>query len=271
VTTKPTIAIIGTGPSWVEATKEPPSTKMWGIGATWQLAGRGEIQLDAYYELHEIEYMEEVFGQARADQILAWYEETDSKIYYPSHKGFKGWAPFPFTEIMAKFRPYFMSTAGWMIAHAIMQNPKEIKLFGVDMAAEAEDYTHQRANAEHLLGVAIGRGIKVTLPANCPLLNGPLYGHPASLATMKIRDRLQARLKVTQDELNALKVQEVVLSVRTGEIKSFLEALNFHGNTKTALDNLAEEGLMTAVMNGSVANKTMELQGIEMSTVPLGM
>lgn len=72
--------------------------------------------------------------------------------------------PFDKTE-----RKYYSSTIGYMLALAVAEEVEEINLIGVDMADETE-YRHQRANCEFWLGVAIGKGIKVNIPDESPIL-----------------------------------------------------------------------------------------------------
>lgn len=71
--------------------------------------------------------------------------------------------------------PYLSSSVAYEIALAIHEGYEEIALYGIDLNTQGE-YAWQKAGVEHLLGIAAGRGIRVILPAVCPLLRGPLYG-----------------------------------------------------------------------------------------------
>ena len=71
--------------------------------------------------------------------------------------------------------PYLTSTVALEIALAIHLGFKEIGLYGIDLNTTSE-YAWQKPGVEHMLGIAIGRGIKVRLPAKCPLLQGEIYG-----------------------------------------------------------------------------------------------
>ncbi len=66
---------------------------------------------------------------------------------------------------------YYTSQVARVISYAIALGATEIGLFGVNCAA-SEEYAEQRACIEYWLGVAIGKGINVTLPEECPLLKG---------------------------------------------------------------------------------------------------
>ena len=71
---------------------------------------------------------------------------------------------------------YFKSSAAYAIALAIHEGFSQIELYGVDMASDTE-YSYQKDNGEFLLGIALGRGIRVLLPKLCPLCTSALYGY----------------------------------------------------------------------------------------------
>lgn len=71
--------------------------------------------------------------------------------------------------------PYLSSSIAFEVALAIHEGYREIHLYGVDLQTDSE-YAWQKPGVEHILGIAVGLGIKVLLPDNCPLLKGALYG-----------------------------------------------------------------------------------------------
>lgn len=84
---------------------------------------------------------------------------------------------YPLARVRAlRGRNYFCSSVAYMIAHAILLQPDEIGVWGVDLAEDGE-YAHQRPNAEWWLAFAEGRGIKITIPRESALLKAPyVYG-----------------------------------------------------------------------------------------------
>jgi len=71
--------------------------------------------------------------------------------------------PFPIEECAKEFgAPYFSNTIGYMIAFAMLKGAKEIELFGVNQASSSE-YFYEKAGVEYWLGMAVGRGLKVTI------------------------------------------------------------------------------------------------------------
>lgn len=92
---------------------------------------------------------------------------------------------FPIKECVEEFgQPYFSNTIGYMIAYALLGGAKEIELYGVNQAGSHE-YAEEKGGVEYWLGVAIGRGVKVTINGkNSQLLrykgrygNDILYGY----------------------------------------------------------------------------------------------
>ena len=101
--------------------------------------------------------------------------------------------------------PYLSSSIAYEIALAIYEGFSEIHLYGVDLNTESE-YAWQKPGVEFLLGVAAGRGIRVVLPENCPLLKGTLYGRGflSERGEHMSYEQLSNRLKALQHDQAAL-------------------------------------------------------------------
>lgn len=70
---------------------------------------------------------------------------------------------FPLERCYKEFgSPYFSNTISYMIAYALLEGAKEIELFGVNQASSSE-YFYEKAGVEYWLGIAVGRGVKVTI------------------------------------------------------------------------------------------------------------
>ena len=92
---------------------------------------------------------------------------------------------FPIEECVKEFGyPYFSNSICYMIAYALMKGAKELEFYGVNQAGSHE-YSEERGGVEYWIGVAIGRGVKVTINGkNSNLLmykgrygQGMLYGY----------------------------------------------------------------------------------------------
>ena len=76
---------------------------------------------------------------------------------------------YPFERVDREVGHYYCSSISYMVALAIVEaHITDIAIFGVDMAA-GDEWQHQRANMEYLIGYARGKGIRVILPEKCPL------------------------------------------------------------------------------------------------------
>jgi hypothetical protein len=86
---------------------------------------------------------------------------------------------------------YFTCGPAYMMAMAICEGYKAISLFGIDLLLEKE-YNYERPCMEHLIGIAVGKGIDVYIPRQSALCKaGYVYGfgYPkASKETKKLSD-----------------------------------------------------------------------------------
>jgi hypothetical protein len=71
--------------------------------------------------------------------------------------------PFPLKSSIKEFGlPYFTNTIAYMIAFALLNGAQEINIYGVNQASSSE-YFYEKAGVEYMLGIAVGRGVKVTI------------------------------------------------------------------------------------------------------------
>lgn len=121
-----------------------------------------------------------------------------SNIYRVNAKG---------TITSAVDEPYLTSSVAQEIALAIHEGYEEIHLYGIDLNTMSE-YAWQKPGVEYMLGLAAGKGIKVVLPDNCPLLKGDIYGR----AYLSEKGPEQLTLAQLEDHLKALQKQREELS-----------------------------------------------------------
>ncbi len=70
----------------------------------------------------------------------------------------------PVLEILEEFKVgFFLNVIAWMMATAILQDPKTIDMYGVDMRpdADCEYLINEKGTMEFWCGVAMGRGIPI--------------------------------------------------------------------------------------------------------------
>jgi len=73
-------------------------------------------------------------------------------------------AQIPILEILEEFKVgFFLNVIAYMLATAILQNPKTIDMYGVDMRPDAdiEYLINEKGTMEFWCGVAMGRGISI--------------------------------------------------------------------------------------------------------------
>jgi hypothetical protein len=159
------IAIVGSSPrSYNDAPYDDPSWEIWGLnhGATYMK------RWDRLFDLHDLTKTPEQYERLKTLDGVWTRQEwpgLNSQVY-------------PVAEIIETFRcSYFTNTVSYMIALAMYEEAQEIGVWGVDMAVHQE-YREQRPSCEYWLGLAEGRGIKISLPEVCELLKtSVLYGY----------------------------------------------------------------------------------------------
>jgi hypothetical protein len=113
---------------------------------------------------------------------------------------------FPFKQIIDRFGTYFTNTISWQIAYAILEDFKEIRIYGVDMAVDSE-YFWQRPSCEYFLGLAVGMGIKIWLPDTCDLLKTRfMYGYEEA-KELPFRAKIESMKKSMQKRANQAQAQ----------------------------------------------------------------
>ena len=130
--------------------------------------------------------------------------------------------------------PYMTSTFSYMLGLAIYEEFDRIYLPGYDMKTKTE-YAYQKAGAEFLMGVAMGRGIQIILPTESAVMKSKLYGYEGS--QMISRQRLE----------HWKRLYELQLTNATGEVNRLI--------------GLHEANLQKAQDNGSISEDEIQASG----------
>jgi hypothetical protein len=196
---KDRVAIVGTAQSWSKCPFDDPGLFVMSLNDAYLCRdgqGRGLPRVDAWWELHPFSkfvYRKRdqklIFANqippghyVRPDGHIEWLKEQAKTIpVFLQDEPPAGWAPnaqrFPIEYYDAQYGTYWASGPSYMIAWAIEQGFKEIQVWGIHLATEQE-YVDQRPNVEHLLGIARGRGIKVVMADESPVMkHGWKYGY----------------------------------------------------------------------------------------------
>jgi len=189
------VAIVGFYPATRDlANAEPPEVDIWGMNVNHVFLKR----YSRWFQLHPQGWKGGKYG--RDDAHLEFLRTCDVPLYMNDPMpDIPAAIPYPYEAIKADLgRDYLTSTGAHAIALAIHERYDEIKVYGINVATDLE-YVEQRPCIEWLLGVAQGRGIKVTLPASAMLLSGRRYplGERAEV------DFIQERLRQSRSDFMA--------------------------------------------------------------------
>jgi hypothetical protein len=246
-------------------------------------------QMDRFFEVHTREHLQRRAGMAYFNH-LQWMQEFDGSVYMLEvDPNIPNATAIPVETLTEKFfpfgeHPYFTSTVSYMLAMAIMEEPDEIKLFGIDFSTK-EERTHQRQGTEYFIGWAAGAGIKVTVPATSPIMKGALYGAREDYEVNQ--DKLQERLRKQETDEQRLanglvavraRLQEVELAVQAERSSYRKRKLRARIRDIKAEETVAQEQLIAhqgAVReNERWVNEAVGLQaaqGIPVNAVPMAI
>lgn len=204
------IAIVGTAPSWKSCPWNDPGLFVMGINDAYTL---NFPRADAWWDQHPFHKM---YFRKRDNRLvdprdiphgfyvrpeghLEWLQQTAKSIQvFLQHEPPAGWPPnaqrFPKEQFDALYGTYWASGPSYMLAWAIEQGAEEIQVWGIHLSTDHE-YREQRPNFEHLLGIARGKGIKVVMAPESPVLkHGWQYAyephpepHPAAVRMQRVQ------------------------------------------------------------------------------------
>ncbi len=224
--TRKRIAIVGfSSTSRHLAPWHDPSFELWGMNQAYEHFQR---RPDRWFELHTSENQPDPSVPTYLDDLRTldcpvYMLEDDASV--PTS------VKYPLERVLKIGPKYFTSTAAYMVALAILEGVSEIACYGIDCTVGTE-YEYQKPCLEWWLGVALGRGIKVTIPEASALLKAPyLYGYEPSrkwprqfVMTEEFLDQTITNYKISFND--ALEVQhrcEGAIAALT-EYKKFAEA-----------------------------------------------
>lgn len=191
------LAIIGFAASSIDlAPYNDPSWEICGLNQLYRKIPRA----DRWFEIHHNWDQHVVEGTDHAK----WLAEAPIPIYMVDCvPGIPNSVRYPIERVMDGHLDYFTSTVAFGIALAIADGFKEIGLWGIDLLV-GDEYFYQKACAEFWLGVAHGKGIKVTLPHTTALCTqSHRYGYQSEPDSLIRMTELMRRRKGLMDEKEA--------------------------------------------------------------------
>jgi len=160
------IFILGRGFSLTRCPVEKPEkSEYWGCNNIYRV--RDVDRLFIMHDLYATQFN-------RESNIIQDVNEKDFPVYtLGKYEILKNNIQYPMEEVIKEFDiAYFTNNISYMLALAIIQKPKNIIMFGVDMAFgnKSEYMREEKANVEFWMGVAVGRKIKIQIAKESTLL-----------------------------------------------------------------------------------------------------
>lgn len=160
---KDSVIILGTGTGWERFPRNTDKT-VYGLN-DYVYTEKYQIIPDILFIMDVLDEKPQVVsGISNLGDVMARINQMKVPLIAPfKYEEIPLSQAFPIHECVKEFgAPYFTNTIAFMIAYALLQGVKEIELFGVNQASSGE-YFYEKAGVEYWLGIAVGRGVKVTI------------------------------------------------------------------------------------------------------------
>jgi hypothetical protein len=152
-----------------------PSWEVWGLNNLFKFIPR----FTRWFEMHDPAQLLGLYGQEYIDFLKKLTCPLYMQDHYPDYPASQ---KFPLEEL-AKLGfagpdgNFWPSSISYMLALALSEGPEEVALYGIDLLG-GDEHSLQREGCGYLIGLAIGRGIKVTIPPAASLLKSNYrYGY----------------------------------------------------------------------------------------------
>jgi len=198
-------------------------------------------RVDCLMEMHKREWFcrKEI---PRSMEYWEWLKEPHPFPIYmlEKHPDIPASLTYPFREVCDAFLPhllrgekpteYFTSTTCYMIPLAILQGATRLELYGIEAATDTE-YAYQRPGLEFWLGIAIGRGLEVSIRPESMVCNAIVYGFAGT--PHLISDRLREILAGYESKYfeYSAKAKECTEQFNAGEVTDSQKMLDLRAWT----------------------------------------
>ena len=146
------INILAKGPYWWKCPPKSDGIEVWGLNGTYR-----DNPADRLFMMHDIHFHLQQEDQDAVATINALGIPIYTNVKYPF---FDNNIVYPIKEVVEYHKTaWFSNVICYMLAMAIMEEPEEIGMYGVEMVGE--EYIHERPAVLFWCGVAQGRGINI--------------------------------------------------------------------------------------------------------------
>lgn len=210
------VAIVGIGPSSAQYARlcSIQGGRHRFCDETWTINAFGDVlACDRVFHMDDVR-IQQIRADARPESniaaMLEWLKTHPGPVVTSqAHPDYPGLVEFPLEDVLNDCPfGYFNSTAAYAVAYAIHIGVKKITLFGCDFSYEkSHDAEKGRACVEFWLGMAVERGILISVPKNTTLLDAcstqaeRFYGYDCVDIDIK---RVSDRIKVEFSERSEL-------------------------------------------------------------------
>lgn len=198
-----TVCIVGLAPSTRELiAQEPDGVEMWCLNMGHAIFPQPLRQkFTRWFQVHP--YAEMAPRQEPRLGHLEWLRQASIPVYMEEvHPEIPASVRYPYEAVCQTIGGNYLTSApSFMLALAIHEGFELIKLYGIDMHNQQE-WSYERPCFEYLLGLAIGRGIRVWMPESCPLLKGAIYAKTVDVPSSYLVERYR-QLQGKHEELIA--------------------------------------------------------------------
>lgn len=201
------VAIVGLGPSSAQYVRlcSTKGGRHNFCDETWVINAFGDVlACDLVFHMDDVR-IQQIRAEARPESniaaMLEWMKTHSGPIMTSqAHPDYPGLIEFPLEEVLNDCPfGYFNSTAAYAVAYAIYIGVKKITLFGCDFSyAKSHDAEKGRACVEFWLGMAVERGILISMPKTTTLLDAcntqaeRFYGYDCvDIDISRVEDRIK--------------------------------------------------------------------------------
>jgi len=173
------IIILGSGPEWEKCPLSTTDREIWAV-AKMLMIPNPPARVDRLFSMDDIDHLLTIRrGMFTKEQFVdkindrnVLYVSTHEISEIPKSK------EFPFKEIYNLFKtPYYTNTICYMIAYALWKGVTDIEFWGVAQMG-ANEYLAERAGVEFWIGLAAGRGVRISFKTPTLLLKNYQMEYP---------------------------------------------------------------------------------------------
>lgn len=176
--------------------------------------------IDVVLEIHSTEiltnprYNADVWGYCKQVRDIPLYlmnehEDAPAGIMYPFEQIAQELGANVLRGPDEKRNDYYTSSFDYLMALVLMHNPSRVDLYGWNMETDTE-FRYQREGLAFWVGLAAGRGVRVWLPDETPVLDSLLYAYEGTQA-IKYARLMRLRKQAARWKREAKKKHERLL------------------------------------------------------------